>query len=163
MRAGVSMATKPSFDDYVLARERHLLRVAYLLAQDVHLAEDLVQTSLTRAWFAWPRIEGDPDPYVRKILVNTFTSARRRRWNLERPTGRLPERAVEGHETSTDLRRALATLPKRQRAVVVLRYFEDLTEAETARALDVSVGTVKSQSAKALAKLRVDPLLEVTE
>ncbi len=156
------MAVKPSFDDYVVARERHLLRVAYLLAQDAHLAEDLVQTTLTRAWFAWHRIDGDPDPYVRKILVNTFTSARRRRWNVERPTERLPERPGVDHESSTDLRRALATLPKGQRAVIVLRYFEDLTEADTARALDVSIGTVKSQTAKALAKLRVDPLLEVT-
>src|SRR6478752_6411942 len=127
------MATKPSFDDYVVARERHLLRVAYLLAQDVQLAEDLVQTALTRAWFAWHRVEGDPDPYVRKILVNTFISARRRRWNVEQPTERVPERSGPDHETSPDLRRALAGLPKGQRAVIVLRYFEDLTEAETAR------------------------------
>lgn len=157
------MASKPSFDDYVVARERHLLRVAYLLTQDGHLAEDLVQTALTRAWFAWRRIEGDPDRYVRKILVNTFVSATRRRWNVERPTERLPERPASNHESSTDLRRALAALPKRQRAVIVLRYFEDLTEAETARLLDISIGTVKSQTSKALVKLRVDPLLEVTE
>jgi RNA polymerase sigma-70 factor (sigma-E family) len=157
------MATKPSFDDYVVARERHLLRVAYLLAQDAQLAEDLVQTALTKAWFAWHRVQGDPEPYVRKILVNTFVSAKRRRWNVEQPTGRLPERPLADHESSPDLRRALAALPRGQRAVIVLRYFEDLTEAETARVLDVSIGTVKSQTAKALVRLRVDPLLEVTE
>jgi RNA polymerase sigma-70 factor (sigma-E family) len=157
------MATKPSFDDYVVARERHLLRVAYLLAQDAQLAEDLVQTALTKAWFAWHRVQGDPEPYVRKILVNTFVSAKRRRWNVEQPTERLPERPLADHESSPDLRRALAALPRGQRAVIVLRYFEDLTEAETARVLDVSIGTVKSQTAKALVRLRVDPLLEVTE
>ena len=157
------MVSMTSFDDYVVARERHLLRVAYLLTQDAHLAEDLVQTALAKAWFAWRRIQGDPDPYVRKILVNTFASAHRRRWNVERPTDVVPDRPGSAPDTGTDLRRALAGLPKRQRAVIVLRYFEDLTEADTARALDVSVGTVKSQTAKALAKLRVDPRLEVTE
>jgi RNA polymerase sigma-70 factor (sigma-E family) len=152
-----------SFDEYVVARERHLLRVAYLLTQDAHLAEDLVQTALTKAWFAWRRIQGDPDPYVRKILVNAFASAHRRRWNVERPTDVVPDRPGSVPDNGKYLRRALAGLPKRQRAVIVLRYFEDLTEADTARALEVSVGTVKSQTAKALAKLRVDPLLEVIE
>jgi RNA polymerase sigma-70 factor (sigma-E family) len=155
------MAAKETFDDYVVARERHLLRVAYLLTHDVQLAEDLVQTALTRAWFAWGRVEGDPDPYVRRILVNTFASSRRRRWLGERPTADLPDRAVAATEPPTDVRRALAALPPRQRAVIVLRFFEDLTEADTAAALGVSLGTVKSQTATALARLRVDPRTEV--
>lgn len=160
---GVAMASRPLFNEYVVARERSLLRLAYLLAHDRQLAEGLVETALTKAWFVWRKIEGDPDPYVRRILVNTFTSARRRRWNLEKPTDRLPERPAADDASSPDLQRALAALPARQRAVIVLRFYEDLTEVETARVLEVSVGTVKSQAAKALAKLRVDPRLEVTE
>jgi len=156
-------AERGTFDEYVVAREDRLLRVAYLLTQDAYLAEDLVQTALTRAWFAWSRIEGDPDPYVRKILVNTFVSSRRRMWHAERPTEYLPERPDRTTDPATDLRQALAALPVGQRSVIVLRYFEDLTEAETARILGVSVGTVKSQTAKALLKLRVDPRLEVSE
>ena len=156
---------KADFDAFVAARSGWLLRTAYLLTQDSHLAEDLVQTALTKAWFAWSRIDGDPEPYVRKILVNSFASMWRRKWNGEHPTEELPESGASAHDesssTSHDVMTALANLPKRQRAVVVLRFFEDLTEAETARVLDCSVGTVKSQTSKALAKLRIDPALEV--
>jgi RNA polymerase sigma-70 factor (sigma-E family) len=153
-----------TFDDFVAARSRALLRTAYLLTHDHGLAEDLVQTSLTRAWFAWRRIEGNPEPYVRKILVNTYATWWRRKWNGEHPTDELPERAVDepGHEPS-DLWEAMERLPRRQRAVVVLRYFEDLTEAQTAELLGCSVGTVKSQCSKALAKLRIDPALTEAE
>ncbi len=153
-----------TFDDFVAARSRALLRTAYLLTHDHALAEDLLQTSLTKAWFAWRRIEGDPEPYVRKILVNTYASWWRRKWNGEHPTDDLPERAasVPGAEP-TDLWQAMARLPRRQRAVVVLRYFEDLTEAQTADLLGCSVGTVKSQCSKALAKLRIDPALAEAE
>ncbi len=155
------------FDDFVVARSSGLLRTAYLLTHDHALAEDLLQTALTKAWFAWSRIEGRPEPYVRKVLVNTYASWWRRRWNGELATGELPERgragqagdATEASDTGHDLWQAMARLPRRQRAVVVLRYFEDLTEAETARLLGCSVGTVKSQSSKALAKLRIDPAL----
>jgi len=154
------------FDAFVAARSARLLRTAYLLTQDSHLAEDLLQTALTKAWFAWSRISGEPEPYVRKIIVNTFASMWRRKWNGERPADELPEVRASGHDdaasTSHDVMTALANLPRRQRAVVVLRFFEDLTEAETARVLDCSVGTVKSQTSKALAKLRIDPALEVT-
>jgi len=130
------------FDEFVAARSSGLLRTAYLLTHDHALAEDLLQTALTRAWFAWGRIAGHPEPYVRKILVNTYASWWRRRWNGEVATGELPEPAGQdrgadaaGVEAGQDLWTALGRLPRRQRAVVVLRYFEDLTEAETARPL----------------------------
>lgn len=158
---GTTVSERAGFDEFVLARSGSLLRTAYLLTRDPHLAEDLVQTALAKAWFARRRINGDPEPYVRKIMVNEFASGRRRKWSGERPTAELPETHRAAHEPHTDLWHALANLPRRQRAVVVLRYFDDLTEAETARTLGVSVGTVKSQTARALAKLRVDPLLEV--
>ena len=165
-RRGRGQESRADFDAFVAARSSQLLRTAYLLTQDSHTAEDLLQTSLTKAWFAWRRIEGDPEPYVRKIMVNAFASMWRRKWNGEYPTEELPETGAATHDeassTSHDVMTALARLPKRQRAVVVLRFFEDLTEAETARILDCSVGTVKSQTSKALAKLRIDPALEVT-
>ncbi len=155
------MADTPGFDEYVAARSGRLLGTAYLLTRDHGLAEDLLQTALTKAWFAWRRIDGDPEPYVRKVLVNTYASWWRRKWNGEQPTEELPETARPDHAGSSadahDLWQAMGRLPRRQRAVIVLRYFEDLTEAETARVLDCSVGTVKSQSVKALAKLRLDP------
>ena len=151
------------FDEFVAARSSRLLRTAYLLTRDHALAEDLLQTALAKAWFSWSRID-DPEPYVRKVLVNTYSSWWRRRWNGEHAYAEPPEsdpgdgpghRADESH----DLWTAMGRLPRRQRAVVVLRYVEDLTEAETARILGISVGTVKSQTSKALAKLRVDPAL----
>ena len=152
-----------SFDDFVAARSGRLLRTAYLLTRDSALAEDLLQTALTKAWFAWGRIEGNPEPYVRKVLVNTYSSWWRRKWHGETPTDELPEAGHAEHAAATDLAQdlwtALGRLPRRQRAVVVLRYFEDLSEAEIAAALDCSPGTVKSQASKALAKLRVDPAL----
>ena len=154
------------FDEFVAARSGRLLRTAYLLTRDHGLAEDLLQTALTKAWFAWSRIDGEPEPYVRKVMVNTFASMWRRRWNGEHPTEELPEHGYDAHAAvavSQDLWAALGRLPKRQRAVVVLRYFDDQTEAETARLLGCSVGTVKSQTAKALAKLRVDDALTTTD
>jgi RNA polymerase sigma-70 factor (sigma-E family) len=158
---------RAAFDDFVAARSSALLRTAYLLTHDHALAEDLLQTALTRAWFAWDRIEGHPEPYVRRILVNTFSTWWRRRWNGEQATGDLPDPGTaDGTDAvgdSHDLWQAMARLPRRQRAVVVLRYFEDLTEAQTAAALGCSVGTVKSQASKALAKLRIDPALAAGE
>ncbi len=151
------------FEAYVAARGDALHRTAYLLTHDHGLAEDLVQTALAKAWGSWSRIEGDPDPYVRKVMVNTFATWWRRRWNGEHPTEHLPERSAPDHgddvATRNGLVDALAGLPRRMRAVVVLRYFEDLTEAQTADVLGISVGTVKSQTSKALAQLRVAPAL----
>jgi RNA polymerase sigma-70 factor (sigma-E family) len=153
-----------TFDEFVVARSRALLRTAYLLTHDHALAEDLLQTALAKAWFAWRRIDGNPDAYVRRILVNTYASWWQRKWNGEHPTDELPERASgEAATEPTDLWQAMERLPRRQRAVVVLRYFEDLTEAQTAELLGCSVGTVKSQCSKALAKLRIDPALTEAE
>lgn len=160
---GERVATDVDFDAYVAARSRALLRTAYLLTHDHALAEDLLQTALSKAWFSWQRIDGNPEPYVRRILVNTYASWWRRRWNGELPTEELPEPgagdAARTSDERSDLWDAMARLPRRQRAVIVLRYFEDLTEAETAATLGCSVGTVKSQASKALAKLRIDPAL----
>ena len=159
--------SRVDFDEFVAARSSGLLRTAYLLTHDHALAEDLLQTALTKAWFAWGRIDGHPEPYVRRILVNTYASWWRRRWNGEVATEELPEPhtgdGTAASDTGQDLWTAMERLPRRQRAVVVLRYFEDLTEAETARLLGCSVGTVKSQTSKALAKLRIDPALAVDE
>ncbi|EWT02029.1 RNA polymerase subunit sigma-70 [Intrasporangium oryzae NRRL B-24470] len=157
------------FEVFVAARSTSLLRTAYLLTHDRALAEDLVQTALAKAWFAWGRIEGQPEAYVRRIMVNTYSSWWRRRWNGEQPTAELPESRRDGRhrdhaeaaqvDDRTTLWGALGRLPKRQRAVVVLRYYEDFSEAETAELMGCSVGTVKSQASRALAKLRLDPTL----
>jgi len=151
------------FEDFVAARSARLLRTAYLLTQDWARAEDLLQTALARAWFAWGTVHTDAEPFVRKIMSNVYASWWRRRWNGERPADVLPEPAGTDPHAAVDERdevwQALRRLPRRQRAVLVLRYFEDLTEAEVADALGCSVGTVKSQASKALAKLRIDPTL----
>ena len=145
------------FDAFVAARSTALLRTAYLLTRDHGRAEDLLQTALAKAWLSWSNVSVSPEAYVRKILVNTYTTWWQRRWKDERPTETLPETGYL-HDDSTrhDLWAALGRLPRGQRAVLVLRFFEDLSEVETARLLDCSVGTVKSQAAKALAKLRLD-------
>jgi RNA polymerase sigma-70 factor (sigma-E family) len=151
-----------TFDEFVVARSRSLLRTAYLLTHDHALAEDLLQTALAKAWFSWKKIQGEPEPYVRKILVNTYATWWRRKSNGEQPTEALPDRPTGrsvGDAEPTDLWTAMERLPRRMRAVVVLRYFEDLTEAQAAEVLGCSVGTVKSQTSKALAKLRIDPAL----
>jgi RNA polymerase sigma-70 factor (sigma-E family) len=158
------MANEADFDAFVVARSQALLRTAYLLVGDESLAEDLLQTALTKSWFAWKRIAGEPEAYVRRVLVTTSASWWRRRWTRETPTADLPERpAADRADAPTDrqdLWDALRRLPRRQRAVVVLRYLEDRTEAETAQLMGCAVGTVKSQCAKALAKLRLDAALD---
>jgi RNA polymerase sigma-70 factor (sigma-E family) len=153
------MGEQVAFQDFVVARRRALLRTAWLLTGDWHTAEDLVQTALMRCYPHWQRIASDnPDAYVRKAIVNAHASSWRRRWHGERPTADLPDRPGSDEYGAADARRLLITalrrLPARQRAVVVLRYYEDLSEAETAAALGCSLGTVKSQAAKALASLR---------
>ncbi|MFC7246291.1 SigE family RNA polymerase sigma factor [Catellatospora aurea] len=158
------MAGTAEFDEFVMARSRHLLRIAYLLTGDHALAEDLLQTALVKSWAAWRRIHGDPEPYVRQVLLNTYRSWWRRRWNGERPAESLPEQAMPAPQAAVDERdevwRALGRLSRQQRVVLVLRYFEDLTEAEIAKALDISPGSVKSYAAKGLARLRLDPDLQ---
>ncbi len=152
---------REDFRTYVAARSPALLRTAYLLTGNRADAEDLLQTALAKTYLAWDRIREREavDGYVRRVMVNTQTSWWRRRKVDEHPTGELPERGSGRDETADlDLHdalwTALATLPKRQRAMVVLRYYEDLSEAETARVLGVSVGTVKSTTSRALVKLR---------
>ena len=152
-----------TFEEFVQLRGDRLLGTAYLLTRDHSLADDLLQTALAKAWPAWGRITGDPEAYVRKILVNTYASWWRRRWRGEVPTEVLPEIHDAPREADLGERdemwTALGRLPRRQRAAVVLRYYEGLSEAETAAVLGCSLGTVKSQTSRALAKLRVDPTL----
>jgi RNA polymerase sigma-70 factor (sigma-E family) len=148
------------FREFVAARSGALLRTAYLLAGDWATAEDLLQTALTKTYLAWKRL-GEieaVEPYTRRVLVNTATSWWRRRWHGERPTEVIPERpGPDRHEEAVErdaLWQYVRALPPRQRAVLVLRFYEDLSEAQTADLLDISVGTVKSQTARALATLR---------
>jgi RNA polymerase sigma-70 factor (sigma-E family) len=155
------MRDRPEYTAYVTDRSPRLLRTAYLLCRDWALAEDLLQTALVKAWRVWRRIEGDPDPYVYRILVNTHASWRRRRWGGEITT-EIPDQAASDDAMSTSddrgmLWTALGRLPPGQRAVIVLRFFEDLTEPQVAKILGCSVGTVKSQASKALDKLRINP------
>ena len=148
------------FSEYMAARQPSLLRTAYLLTGDQHTAEDLVQTALAKLYLSWDKVEqrGSLDGYVRRILVNEHNSLWRRSWKRrEHSTGELPERE---HTDSYDdgmsgaVWDVVQTLPRKARAVVVLRYYEQLSEAETAELLGISVGTVKSQSSRALAALR---------
>lgn len=152
------------FEAFVAARSTALWRSAYLLTGDRHKAEDLLQTALLKAWRNWDRINRREavESYVRAALVSTYTDWWRRRWNGEVPTGELPEHpaAAATPEVRHDVLAALALLPRGQRAVVVLRFFDDLSEARTAATLGVSIGTVKSQTARALATLRTSPLFE---
>jgi RNA polymerase sigma-70 factor (sigma-E family) len=150
------------FEAYVQASWPRLLRSAWLLTGDYGRAEDLLQTVLAKAWGRWPRLrDGQPDAYLRRMLATTYLSWWRRRWRGELPAGEVPERLGADEFADSDLRlsmlTALATLPPRQRAVLMLRFHADLTEAATAEALGISLGTVKSHTARALATLRVDP------
>lgn len=148
------------FRRFVSARSAALLRTAYLLVGDRSHAEDVLQTALTRTYLAWRRLGGleRVDAYARRVLVTTATSWWRRRWHREHPTADMPETTAgdpaERWVEREIVWRHLRGLPVRQRAVLVLRFYEDLTEAQTAEVLGVTVGTVKSQTARALATLR---------
>lgn len=164
------MAAPPGFEEFVTFRSTRLLRAAYQLTHDWALAEDLMQSALAKAWRAWSRLSGeaDPEPYVRKIMFNTYASWWRRRWHHEEPTGVVPDgadaaQATVGVDDRDAVWRALGKLPRRQRAVIVLRFFEDMTEAQAAAVLDCSVGTVKSQTSRAIAALRLDSSLRTSE
>lgn len=148
------------FREFVAARSAALLRTAYLLAGDWGTAEDLLQTALTKTYLAWKRL-GEieaVEPYARRVLVNTATSWWRRRWHGERPTEVLPEPVapdeIEQQLDRDALWRHVRALPVRQRAVLVLRFYEDLSEAQTAALLNIAPGTVKSQTFRALNTLR---------
>jgi RNA polymerase sigma-70 factor (sigma-E family) len=153
------------FTAYLEARQGRLLRTAYLLTGDQHQAEDLLQTSLAKLYLSWDKVRdrGSIDAYARRIMVNENNSAWRRPW---RRREHATDFAAEGAPVGTPIRHGydegvgdavwqiVQTLPRRARAVVVLRYYEQLTEAETAEVLGISVGTVKSQTARAMASLR---------
>jgi RNA polymerase sigma-70 factor (sigma-E family) len=160
------------FSDYVLNRRSRLLATAYLLCGDRHAAEDLVQTALAKLYVAWPRLkhDGSEDAYVRRILVNAGIDASRRPWRREQSAAELPElpaTPASGLEDRDELITALAALAPRQRRVVVLRYWLGLSIEEVAADLQITTGTVKSQTSKALQNLRsqlTDPrLAELTE
>ncbi|XIJ11833.1 SigE family RNA polymerase sigma factor [Lentzea sp. JNUCC 0626] len=144
------------FGEFVDARALVMRRTAYLLCGDWHRAEDIVQQSLIKMYVAWSRVRKDSvDAYARKVLVRTaIDETRRGFFQRERIVDSVPESAVTDATTDLDLRRALDALPAGQRAVVVLRYWEDLSITETARILGRTEGTVKSQAAKGLAALR---------
>jgi RNA polymerase sigma-70 factor (sigma-E family) len=148
------------FEEFVVARRDALLRTAYLLTGDHHDAEDLVQSALIKVVPKWARIQDRPEGYVRQVLARESVNRwRGRRWR-EVSTDVLPEAMQHDSAGSADsddriaLLEDLRRLSPRQRAVLVLRYFDDLTEADTAAALGISVGTVKSHARDALARLR---------
>ena len=153
-------AVEREFTDFVTQRTHVLLRIAYALTGDQHAAEDLVQSALAKAFLQWRRINGDAEPYVKKIIYNDSASRwRRPQRRAETSVAVTPERPLaEDAIGTTDLRltliAALLELPPRQRAVLVLRYLEDMTVAETAEVLGCRKGTVASQASRALAKLR---------
>lgn len=154
-----------SFEGFVASRSAALWRSAYLLTGDEQKAEDLLQTALTKTWRHWSSIarDGAVEGYVRRAMATTYTDWWRRKWNAEIPTASLPDTAaspgVDDAVVRGDVIAALAALTRGQRAVIVLRYFDDLTEQQTAEALNCSVGTVKSQASRAMAVLRSSPLL----
>ena len=147
------------FTEFVQASWPALYRTAYLLLGDRGLAEDLAQTALAKTFAAWSRIDhrAAAHAYAKRTLINTATSwFRKKGWRNELPSDELPETAyATDPSTRPAVLDALGQLPPRQRAVVVLRFYEDLSVAETAGALGCSTGTVKSQTFEAFAKLRV--------
>ena len=154
-----------SFDTFVRARGEHFLRVAVLLTGSPAEAEDLLQASLVRLYRAWPRLgvpESAPDAYLRKILVNTRRSWWQAKWRRESPVANVPDRPdpadgadpADGYALGALVRSALAALSRQQRAVLVLRYIEDLPEASVAGLLGVSAGTVKTHAHRGLRALR---------
>jgi len=160
---GVTGMDEPEgFRGFVVARSRVLLRAAWLLTGDGGLAQDLVQVALAKTWPRWKSLDA-PELYVRRAMVTTYLTWRRRRWLGEVASPVLPEVAGRDEYLQADLRQvvqvALSALPRRQRAVLVLRYFEDLREVDVAKIMGCSVGTVKSQTAKAIVTLRRQPAL----
>lgn len=152
-----------TFDDYVVSRGQALLRLAWLLARDEHLAQDVVQEVLAKASTRWSRIEraGSPDAYVRRMVVNELLSWRRRRHDI--PSARIAERPAGGsyggdpaghHADRDEVLGLLATLPRQQRAVLVLRYYEGLDDDAIASIVGCAPVTVRAHASKALARLR---------
>jgi RNA polymerase sigma-70 factor (sigma-E family) len=160
-RPGDGTADRLDFESWLVARERRLHRTAHLLTGDVHSAADLVQTTLAKLYLRWDRVReaDDVDAYARKVLVNEYRTAWRRPVRRaeqvvelvpDRPAPEVP--AYDGGREA--VWRFVCSLPPKQRTVIVLRFYEQLTEAEIAEVMGISVGTVKSQSSRALASLR---------
>lgn len=169
-RAGLSAGTAGTgaggFAQFVEARERALQRAAWALTGDWAMAEDLVQTALAQSWPRWERIRrrDNPEVYVRRVMVNTWVSWGRQRWRREMASAVVPdspasEDVASKVATRMAVRGALEALPRRQRAVLVLRVYDDLSEKQVAQALNCPVSTVKSAMYRALARLRKDPQL----
>ena len=155
------MVTAPNgFREFVEANSRILLRTAWLLCGDWSSAEDLVQIALAAVWPRWASLSS-PEAYVRRVLTTTYLRGQKRRWSGELASPTVPDQTVPDAADGVAQRRvllaALATLPHQQRAAVVLRYFADQSEAETAAALGCSVGAVKSHTSRAIARLRSIP------
>jgi RNA polymerase sigma-70 factor (sigma-E family) len=162
----VGVREPEGFTAFVAARSPALLRTAWLLTGDQAAAEDLVQEALARSWRVWDSIrrQDAPEVYVRRVIVTTYARSQRRRWRGEVATEVMPDLGG-GHDPmavvdlAQGVRAALARLPLRQRTVLVLRFYDDLTEGQTALVMGCTIGTVKSQTAKALAALRTSPLV----
>jgi RNA polymerase sigma-70 factor (sigma-E family) len=160
-------ASEAAFRDFVASSSPVLLRAAWLLTGEEALAQDLVQAAFERTWTRWERVAGADEPlaYVRTVMTSIFLTWRRRRWWAEIPSSSPWQVAPAIDDADNALLRrcvltALAHLSPRQRAVVVLRYFADLSEAQTAAALGCSAGTVKAHAARALSQLRSAPELD---
>lgn len=155
--------TDTEFEEYAAARWRHLVHGAVLLGCSPAEAEDLAQSTLLRCYVKWDTVRraDNRDAYVTTVLVNGFRASRRRRWWGERPTDRLPDTAAPDPAGASEgvlaVEQALGRLPAGQREVVVLRYWSHLSEAETAAALGIAPGTVKSRISRALTALAGDP------
>jgi RNA polymerase sigma-70 factor (sigma-E family) len=158
--------SEEDFGEFVAAVSLPLLRTARLLTGDWHLGQDLLQTTLTKVYLHWGQVDssGSPLTYTRKMMVNTYCTWYRRRWRHELPHGALPdtpdrEDPAEAVAATDVLERALLSLPRRQRAVLILRFYEDLSVEQTAAILDCPPGTVTSLAARALTRLRANPSL----
>ena len=158
-------ADEEQFREFMVGRWPTLVRLAYGLTGDRGLAEDLAQTTLANVYASWSKVSraSNPDAYTFRILLNANNGRFRKRRVAEQPAGAVPEPEAQDPTGAVDQRTVLITalmeLAPRQRATVLLRYFEDLSEAQTAEALGCSVGTVKSQTSSALARLRQSPHL----
>jgi RNA polymerase sigma-70 factor (sigma-E family) len=165
MSGEVVVEAPAGFEDFVRVQSRSLLRTAWLLTGDWASAEDIVQTALAASWMRWSSItrRDAPEVYVRRVIVTTFLKANRRRWLGEVPTEQVPDSAAADEYERSDARasmlRALNLLAPRQRAVLALRYIDDLSERDTAAALNCSIGTVKSDAARGIARLRATSIV----
>ncbi|HET9897587.1 MAG TPA: SigE family RNA polymerase sigma factor [Streptosporangiaceae bacterium] len=160
------MTAEEEFAEFVGARERVLQRSAWMLTGDWALAEDLVQTALARCWLRWEKItrRDDPEIYVRRAMLNTWLTWRRRRWRAETATAELPDSPAPGDmasevATRQVVRQLMDSLTDRQRIVLVLRVVDDLSQAQVAQILNCPIGTVKSTMSQALVRLRDDSRL----